>query len=35
VRSGAFPDEEHSYSTAEDELAEFEATIENRIRIVD
>jgi len=30
VRSGAFPDDEHSYSMDEEELAEFEATLESR-----
>ena len=35
VRSGVFPDDEHSYSMAEDELAEFEAALENRSRIRD
>jgi 3-methyl-2-oxobutanoate hydroxymethyltransferase len=30
VRSGAFPDEEHSYSMDEEELAEFEAALQSR-----
>ena len=33
VRSGAFPDEEHSYSMDEAELAEFEAALESRAGI--
>jgi 3-methyl-2-oxobutanoate hydroxymethyltransferase len=33
VRSGAFPDDEHSYSMDEEELAEFEATLESRTPI--
>jgi len=33
VRSGAFPDEERSYSMDADELAEFEAALENRTAI--
>jgi 3-methyl-2-oxobutanoate hydroxymethyltransferase len=33
VRTGAFPDEEHSYSMDEDELAEFEAVLESRARV--
>jgi len=35
VRSGAFPNDEHSYSMAEDELAEFEAALEKQPRIRD
>jgi hypothetical protein len=33
VRSGAFPDDEHSYSMDEEELAEFEAALESRAAI--
>ncbi len=33
VRSGAFPDEEHSYSMAEEELAEFESALKSRDRV--
>jgi 3-methyl-2-oxobutanoate hydroxymethyltransferase len=33
VRSGAFPDDEHSYSMDAEELAEFEAALENRAAI--
>ena len=33
VRGGGFPDEEHSYTMDEDELAEFEAVLESRAAI--
>jgi 3-methyl-2-oxobutanoate hydroxymethyltransferase len=33
VRSGAFPDDEHSYSMDEVELAEFEAALASRVRV--
>jgi len=33
VRSGAFPDDEHSYSMDEKELAEFEAALESKDRV--
>jgi 3-methyl-2-oxobutanoate hydroxymethyltransferase len=33
VRSGAFPDDEHSYSMDASELAEFEAALEQRARV--
>ena len=35
VRSGAFPDDEHSYSMDEEELAEFEAALRSSTRIRD
>ncbi len=35
VRSGTFPDDEHSYSMDEDELAEFEAALESSTRVRD
>jgi 3-methyl-2-oxobutanoate hydroxymethyltransferase len=35
VRSGAFPDDGHSYSMDEAELAEFEAALESRTRVVE
>lgn len=35
VRSGAFPDDEHSYSMDEEEQAEFEAALEKQPRIRD
>jgi 3-methyl-2-oxobutanoate hydroxymethyltransferase len=31
VRSGAFPDDEHSYAMDESELAEFETALDDRI----
>ena len=35
VRSGAFPDDEHSYAMDDDELGEFEAALESQPRIRD
>jgi 3-methyl-2-oxobutanoate hydroxymethyltransferase len=35
VRSGAFPDDEHSYSMDDEELAEFEAALEKQSRVRD